>query len=146
MALAVLVLAAGLAAASDQTDVMTTVNQFVDGFNKGDMKAASAVCADQASIIDDFPPHAWSGSGACAAWASDYEAFAKQNGLTDGIVTLAKPKHIEVTGDVAYVVIPADFTYMKQGKPTKEQGATFVLVLKKAAAGWRITAWTWGEQ
>jgi len=141
----VLVLVAGLAVASDQTDVMATVNQFVSGFNKGDMKSALAACADQASIIDDFPPHAWSGSGACAAWASDYDAFAKKNGITDGIVTLGTPKHVDVTGDVAYVVVPAEFAYKKDSKPTKETGATFVLVLKKADAGWRITAWAWGE-
>ena len=33
-------------AADDKTDVMATINQFVDGFNKGDTRATAA-CADQ---------------------------------------------------------------------------------------------------
>ena len=36
---------AGRAKASAQTDVMATVHQFVDGFNKGDVKSALAACA-----------------------------------------------------------------------------------------------------
>jgi hypothetical protein len=38
---------------------MAPVHQWVDGINKGDMKAATAACADQTSIIDDFRPHEW---------------------------------------------------------------------------------------
>ena len=41
LALAVAVLAAGPVAASDKTDVMVPVNQFVDAFNKGDAKAVA---------------------------------------------------------------------------------------------------------
>jgi hypothetical protein len=37
IALALVVLAAGTTAASDKTDVMAVVRQFVDGFNKGDV-------------------------------------------------------------------------------------------------------------
>jgi hypothetical protein len=36
--------------ATDKNDVMATVRQFVDGFNKGDTKAAAAACSDQMSI------------------------------------------------------------------------------------------------
>ena len=41
--------------------------QFIDGFNKGDVKSALAACADQVSIIDEFAPYEWHGAGACAA-------------------------------------------------------------------------------
>src|SRR5277367_2901119 len=76
------------AAATEKTDVVTTVHKFVDSFNKGDVKAAAAACADQASIIDEFPPYEWHGAGACAKWMDDYDADAKKNGIADGIVTL----------------------------------------------------------
>ena len=52
-ALAFAVLAAGPAIADEKADVMEPVRQFVDGFNKGDVKSALAACAGQASIIDD---------------------------------------------------------------------------------------------
>ena len=135
----------GVAAASPQTDVMTVVHQFVDGFNKGDAKTALATCASQTLIIDEFPPHVWQGTNACSAWATDYEADAKKNGVTYGVVTLAEPKHVDITGDVAYVVVPADYVYNKNGKPMKETGSLFTLVLQKGASGWRIIGWAWAK-
>ena len=85
--------------ATAQTAVMAVVRQFVDGFNKGDMKVMSTTCAEQTSILDEFPPHEWHGAGACAKWAGDYDADAKKNGITDGVVTLSAPTHVDVSGD-----------------------------------------------
>ena len=137
------VFAAGPAAATEQTDVMVPVHQFIDGFNKGDVNSALATCAEQTSIVDEFPPHEWHGAGACAKWAGDYEANAKKEGITDGVVTLGKPRHVDVTGDRAYVVVPAGYTFKQKGKAMKETNAVMALSLQKTAAGWRITGWAW---
>ena len=145
LTLAVAVLAAGPIAASEKTDVMVAVHQFVDGFNKGDTKTAAAACADQTSIIDEFPPHEWHGAGACSKWMNDYDADAKKNGITDGLVTLGKPSHVDVTGDRAYVVSPADYAYKLKGKPVKEVGSVLTLALQKGSVGWRITGWSWAK-
>jgi len=125
--------------------VMSTVKQFVDSFNKGDAKAAVAACADQTIIIDEFPPHEWHGAGACSTWMNDYDTDAKKNAITDGVVTLGKPKHVDVSGDHAYVVIPADYAYKKGGKPAKETNSILTVVLQKGGAGWRITGWSWSK-
>jgi ketosteroid isomerase-like protein len=146
VALAVALLAAGSAAATEKTDVMVPLHQFVDAFNKGDIKAAVAQCAEQTSIIDEFPPHEWHGAGACSTWANDFDADAKKNGITDGIVTLGKPRHVDITADKAYVVVPANYTFKQKGKPVKEMGSTLTVALQKAAAGWRITGWTWTKK
>ena len=117
-AIAVVGLIAGPAAASDKTDVMTVIQQWVDGFNKADMQVMMGQCADQTSIIDDIAPHEWHGSGACTRWWNAYQADAKKNEITDGIVTLSTPRHVDVTGNRAYVVIPVEsFTYKAMGKP-----------------------------
>ena len=139
------VLAAGPSFASEATDVMATVHQFVDGFNKGDIKSALAACADQTAIIDDFAPHEWHGAGACAAWANDFDAVAKKNGITDGVVTLKKPRHVDITADRAYVVIPANYTFKQKGKSVSESGSIITLTLQKSEAGWRITGWSWAK-
>jgi ketosteroid isomerase-like protein len=146
LALAFVLLFTGLAAASDQSDVMAKVNQFIEGFNKGDVKMALGACADQAFIIDEFPPHQWAGLAACSAWATDYEADAKKNGVTDGVVTLGKPRHVDITGDLAYLVIPANYSFKQHGKAMKEVGSTLTVVLKKGSAGWLITSWAWSKQ
>ena len=141
--LAAVIMAAAPNALAQQKDVMAPVHQFVDGFNKGDTKSALAACADQTSIIDEFPPHEWHGAGACAKWADDYDANAKKDGITDGMVILGKPRHVDVTGDLAYVVVPANYRFKQKGKPVSEIGSMLTVALQKGPAGWRMTAWTW---
>ena len=141
----ILACAAGSALASEQTAVMATVHQFVDGFNKGDVKTAVAACASPVSIIDDISPHAWQGPTACSNWSSAYDANANKNGITDGIVILGRPWHVDVAGGRAYVVVPVTYTYKQKGKPVTESGSVFTVALKKVAAGWRITAWAWAQ-
>lgn len=136
-------LAAGSASASDKTEVMATVNQFIDGFNNGDVKSALATCASPVSIVDEFPPYAWQGPTACADWANDFEANAKKDAITDSVVTLAKPRHVNVSADRAYVVVKADYKYKQKGKKVSQKGATMTVALQKSAAGWRITGWAW---
>jgi ketosteroid isomerase-like protein len=144
--LAVALMAAGPSAATEKTDAMKSVHQFIDGFNKGDIKTALAACAEQTSIIDEFPPHEWHGAGACATWANDFDAYAKKNGITDSAVTLGTPRHVDVTGDRAYVVVPVDYTYKVKGKPAKQTGSLLTVALQKGAAGWRMTGWTWSTK
>ena len=108
---AVSVLATGPAAAADKADVISVVHQFLDGFNKGDAKSTVAPCAEQTSIIDDFPSHEWHGAGACSKWFSDFQAFVKASAITDPAVTVGKPWHVDVTADLAYVVAPTTFSF-----------------------------------
>ena len=141
-AFTVLILTAASAGASDQADVMATVHQFIDG----QPATAIAACAQETSIIDEFPPYAWHGEGACARWSKDYAADMKKNGITGGVVTIGKPRHVDLAGDYAYVVVPASYRWKQNGKPMKETGSTFTAALQKTSAGWRITAWSWSKQ
>ena len=145
IALALAILASAPVVASEKTDVMAAVNQFVDAFNKGDTKLLAAACADETSIIDEFPPHEWHGAGACSKWANDYDSDARKNAIADGFVTLRKPQHIDVTADLAYVVGSANYSFKKNGIPVKETGSMFTLVLKNGGSGWRITGWAWAK-
>lgn len=133
------------AGASERDDVMKPVRQWVEGLNRGDTKSAIAACAPQTSIVDEFPPHEWHGDGACARWVTELEAYNRGLGLTDGIVTLGKPRRVDITGDRAYVVAPTEFNYKEHGKPGKEAGALFTVSLQNTPAGWRITGWAWSR-
>jgi ketosteroid isomerase-like protein len=135
--------AAGTAAATDKGDVMAVVHQYVDGINRGDTQSRVAVCADHTFIIDDFPPHVWDGADACAKWANDFDALAKKIQITDGVLKLGKPWHLDVTGDRAYVVLPTSVTYKLAGKPRRTTGSLWTFALQKTAAGWRITGLAW---
>jgi hypothetical protein len=132
--------------ASEQSDVMATVRQFVDGFNAGNTKRELAACASQVSIIDEFPPHEWQGPTACADWAAAYAANSKEEGITAGFVALGKPWRVDVTADRAYVVAPATFRYEQRGRHATESNSIFTVALRKVAAGWRITGWAWSQR
>jgi ketosteroid isomerase-like protein len=144
VALALLAFAAPTLA-TEKTDAMAIVNKFVDSFNKGDVKAVAAACTEEASILDEFPPYEWHGTGACAKWTAAYDADAKKNGITDGIVTLGAPRHVSVSADRAYVVVPANYKFKQNGKPVQEIGSTLTVALQNTSAGWRITAWSWAK-
>lgn len=143
LVLAACVLGISSPAAAQQEDVMAAVNRFGTGYNTGDLKMMNSACAEQTSIVDEFPPHEWHGAGACATWFKDYDIDAKKNGITDGQVTLGTPSHVDVTGDRAYVVVPASYTFKMKGAPMKEVGSSLTIALQKDKTGWRITGWTW---
>jgi ketosteroid isomerase-like protein len=145
IAIAVVALTSLPAAASDRTDVMAVVRQFVNAFNKGDTKTAAAACADQTSIIDEFPPHEWHGEGGCSKWMEAYDADAKKNGITDGVVSLRRAVHVDINGDRAYVVVPANYTFKQKGKLVREIGSMLTVALQKHNSGWRITGWSWSK-
>jgi len=140
-----IMLTAGSTLSSEKTDVMAVVNQFIDGFNKDDAKTALAACGAPAFIIDEFPPYSWQGPTACADWANDFDANSKKDKITEPVVKLGKASQVDVTGERAYVVVPANYNFKQYGKPMAETGSMFTVALQKVAAGWRITGWAWSK-
>jgi hypothetical protein len=122
---------------------LATVQQFVGAFNKGDTKSAIATCAPRASIIDEFPPHEWQGSTACADWIRDFTATSKLAGITNAVVTLGAPWRIDVNGSRAYLVAPATYDYKVHGKPVTESNSILTVALQRLGGVWRMTGWAW---
>ncbi len=141
--LAVSALVASLSLAACAEDVVAPVRQFIDGFNKGDSKTAFAAYAHgDILIVDEFAPHRWYGPHAPQDWAAAYDNHAQATGVTEGIVQYSKPTRMEIEGDAAYVILPTVYLYKEHGKPIAEEGQV-TCVLKREAAGWKISAWTW---
>lgn len=151
MALALPAQAQNPAQAQEQTEpaaadaVMATVRSYVDNLNKGNTAGVIAACAKESAIVDEFAPYEWHGADTCARWVSALTAHNKAIGLTKGVNTLRKPRRIDVDGDRAYVVVPADFRYTLNGQQGAEIDATFTVALHKEAGGWRITGWAWSR-
>ena len=139
-------LMAGSASASEKPDVMRTIWHFVESFNKGDVKAALGDCSAQSAVIDEIPPYLWQGATGCADWSKDFDAYVKKSGITEPKVTLFGPKHIDLTGDRAYVVVPANFTYRENGKRKTERRSILTVALQKVADDWLISGWAWAKQ
>jgi hypothetical protein len=67
---------------------------------------------------------------------------AKKRGITDQLVTLSASTRSEASGDQAYVVVPAVYTFKERGVAMRE-AAQMTFALKKTAGSWLIHAWTW---
>jgi len=94
-------------AAMAETPLMAPIHQFIDNFDKGDVKtAAKAFAPTGVAIIDEVPPHSWVGAHALQQWSKDLDAVSKKAGFTDEAVTLGATTREDVNGDRGYVVVP----------------------------------------
>ena len=129
---------------STEIGPMGAVRQFVEGFNNDEVDLAQAACVNETSIIDDFPPHEWTGRGATTRWYRDMARMAAEYGMSDWSVALAEPRHVIVSDRHSYVVAPIDVRWLEDGTPTERTGF-MTMALREGAEGWRISAcaWTW---
>ena len=131
--------------AADKDDIVATIHQFADNLDTKTMEKALAACDSPVSIIDEFPPHVWTGATACADWLKAYGEYNEKNGIDPGGAPIGTPWSVDISGDRAYFVAPAAYSYKQKGKEVKELHAVFTAALRKTDAGWRITAWTWSK-
>ena len=124
---------------------IAAVRQYLDGFNKGDAKVMASTFANPGSILDGMAPHVWHGPTAAEDWYRDVLIEGKQHGASDYSVTVGEPLHNNVTGDSAYIVLPATMTFKLGDKQITQSGAIFTVALRKVAEGWRIAAWAWAK-
>ena len=137
-----LFLACVSAASANDAAVDATISQFATAFNKGDMKTAKALHAGSPTIIDEVPPHLWSGPNAFDSWSAALAKSEAAEGKSGGQVKIGTPTRETVSGDHAYVIAPSSYTFKQKGMTMRET-AQFTFVLDKDAAGWKIASWTW---
>ena len=126
-------------------DPVAAVLRYVDAFNNGDAKAMAAVCADPMQILDGMSPHVWQGPTASDDWYSDVLAEGDDLGASRYRIALGEPRHVDVTGDYAYVVVPATMTFDLRGTQVTQTGSVFTLALRKISGEWHLTAWAWAK-
>jgi hypothetical protein len=123
---------------------MAPIRQFVDGFNAADVNLAQAACMSENSIIDDFPPHTWTGPQATTTWLLNMARLSKVFGMSDPRVALQEPRYVEVSDQDACVVVGVDVRWLQNEAP-EQRGGLLTVSLRDGADGWRIAAmaWTW---
>ena len=121
------------------------VRQYVEALNRNDGAAMAAVFAASGSILDGMAPHVWVGPTASQDWHRDVLADFEKHGVSGLCIELGDPLHNNVTGDSAYVVVPATMAFKAQGKTITQGGAVLTMALHKTAGSWRIAAWAWAK-
>lgn len=97
------------------------------------------------AILDGMAPHLWLGPTAAQDWYRDVLVEGEQHGASDYFVTVGEPLHNDVTGDSAYIVVPATMTFKVRGKQVTQSGAIFTVALRKLPEEWRIAAGAWAK-
>jgi ketosteroid isomerase-like protein len=124
-------------------DPMPAVRAYIDAFNAGDAQAMSSMFTAQGSILDGMAPHVWLGSTAASDWYRDVLTEGRRHGASDYAVALGEPVHNAVSGESAYVVVPATMTFNLEGTQVTQTGSFFTVALREVDDGWRIAAWAW---
>jgi ketosteroid isomerase-like protein len=119
---------------------LAAVHQYLDAFNGGDAKAMAATFAVPGQIIDGMAPHVWQGPTAAEDWYRDVLIEGKEHGASGYFVRVGEPLHNDITGDSAYVVLPAIMTFDVKGTKVTQSGAVLTVALRKIAEGWRVAA------
>lgn len=139
-----LAIAAPAGAQTVDPQLMAPIQKFMDTFNKGDMAGAAATHLADAGlvIIDEVPTFVWRGATAFQDWSTALDADAKKQGITEPNVAIRAATRVETSGDQAYVIVPAVYSFKLKGVPMRE-AAQMTFVLKKTSGGWLIHGWTW---
>jgi len=101
---------------------MAVVHQWSASFNSGDLTTVTSICAADAIVLDDFPPHVWLGPAACSRWFKDFQAYAAKANITDANIALGKASHVEFDSGYAYLVAPVTLSFTRSGKLVTETG------------------------
>ena len=129
-----------------ETDTpLATVHNYLDAFNRGDQKTMAATFAVPGYILDGMAPHIWQGPTATRDWYQDVLREGKEHGASGYLVSSGEPLHNNVTGNSAYVVLPATMSFDLKGTKVTQSGAVFTVALRKTADGWRVAAWAWAK-
>jgi hypothetical protein len=134
------------ATAADSPDPFLRLQQLIEAWNKGDEATVAKGMSPTLMVIDDFPPHSWSGPSAYKDYERDYAAFMEKNGETDARFQLSQhPITEKVQDTTAYIVVAGVYSYKKADKLVQESGI-FTVAFQKADQDWRITATAWAKE
>jgi hypothetical protein len=140
-------LAATPALASDETDVLSRMQQTIDAANRNIDAALASNFMPSVVLVDDLAPYVFRGPAADAIleWSNAYGADSAKNSITDFSMKLLKPRRVKVSGDRAYIVLPAAYSFKQHLKPMQKRG-TITATLERVDKKWLIATWSWAGQ
>ncbi|MGW3466383.1 hypothetical protein ACWDE9_45680 [Streptomyces olivaceoviridis] len=92
-------------------------------------------------ILDGMAPHGWQGPTATEDWWRDVLAEGERVGASGYRITLGDPRHVDVTGEYAYVVVPATMAFDLRDRRVTQTVSVFTVALRKVDTEGRLTAW-----
>jgi hypothetical protein len=111
--------------------------RFMETLDDADREGAFA---DDVIIVENFPPHVFSGRDAARRWADGFRAHVR--GATGLRHAFGTPLDASVSGDRAYLSIHTTWTFQAGGEQFTETGG-WAFVMARHGGAWRVGAYGW---
>ena len=129
------------AAAALSPGIMATINGTL---HAGTPAKMNSYFTRSSIVIDEFSPYTWTGSKAAQAWWAAVQSGNAKRHLTNFRATAGRITQYDVSGPMAYVVVPLKITWMQKGKPGSETGL-WTLIMRRMGTSWKITTASWAR-
>jgi hypothetical protein len=123
-------------------EVLRTINTVLKASYTFDIDKVTDMYAPNAVVTDEQEPYSWNGQLAGVQWVNSVQKAVKEFKIKDFLVNVKKIKIFQQTEEVAYLVVPVEYTGTINGDPFNEEGA-FSFVFRYVSGKWLIKSQAW---
>ncbi|SEO17560.1 nuclear transport factor 2 family protein [Mucilaginibacter sp. AW1-7] len=123
-------------------EVLQTINTVLKASYTFDIDKVTDMYAPNAVVTDEQNPYSWNGQLAGVQWVNSVQKAVKDFKIHDFTVNIKKIKIFQQTEEVAYLIVPVEYTGTVNGDPFNEEGA-FSFVFRYVSGKWLIKSQAW---
>src|SRR5882757_1109803 len=123
-------------------EVLEIVNAVLKASYTFNIEKVSEFYTPNAVISDEQQPFSWAGPLAGVQWINSVQKAIKDFKIKDFKVNVKRIKIFQQTEEIAYLVVPVEYTGTINGEPFDEEGA-FSFVLRIVSGKWLIKSQAW---
>ena len=123
-------------------EVLEIVNTVLKASYTFNIEKISEFYTPNAVISDEQQPYSWAGPLAGVQWINSVQKAVKDFKIKDFKVNVKRIKVFQQTEEIAYLVVPVEYTGTINGDPFDEEGA-FSFVLRLVSDKWLIKSQVW---
>lgn len=123
-------------------EVLEIVNTVLQASYTFKIEKVSEVYTPNAVVSDEQQPFSWNGQLAGVQWVNSVQKAVADFKIKDFKVNVKRIKVFQQTEEIAYLVVPVEYTGTINGEPFDEEGA-FSFVLRVVGGKWLIKSQAW---
>jgi hypothetical protein len=123
-------------------EVLQSVNTVLKASYTFDIDKVTDMYAPNAVVTDEQQPFSWNGQLAGVQWVNSVQKAVKEFKIKDFMVIVKRIKIFRQTEEIAYLIVPVEYTGTVNGDPFNEEGA-FSFVFRIVSGKWLIKSQAW---
>lgn len=123
-------------------EVLQSVNTVLKASYTFDLDKVTDMYAPNAVVTDEQQPFSWNGQLAGVQWVNSVQKAVKEFKIKDFMVIVKRIKIFRQTDEIAYLIVPVEYTGTVNGDPFNEEGA-FSFVFRIVSGKWLIKSQAW---